>query len=141
MLGPPITESQITSVIPDSFAGKEDFVRFYLRHNGGYFEGGAIFPSDKFYLAGDHPSAEVEEFFFIPRHIGEKASEFLSSVRLHELRAQWYGDLNTFIETHFPFAGDGSYNDYWIEIPTGRIKYTRWESFREGWCIRHRSII
>lgn len=135
VVGPAITESQISSVVPDTFGGKMEFLRFYVRHNGGCFEGrGAIFYRDKFYpvARGDYNSMEIESFFFVPLHPGERFSGLRSLVRVREQRAQYYSELKSFIETHFPFAGDAGDNDYWIEIPSGRVKYIRWESFPEG---------
>ena len=31
------------------------------------------------------------------------------------------------METHFPFAGNAGGNDFFIEIPTGIVKYVSWE--------------
>ena len=37
-VGPPITEEQINRAIPEEFSGKDQFVEFYLCHNGGLIE-------------------------------------------------------------------------------------------------------
>jgi hypothetical protein len=109
-------------------------VKFYVRHNGGWFGGRvAIFYRDKFYPVprGYHNSMEVLGFRFIPRYPGDDVYELRSLVEVREQRMRWYIELKPFFETHFPFAGDAGDNDYWIELPTGRVRYTIWEGFDE----------
>src|SRR5215471_12563663 len=68
VIGPPITERELNTVIPQYFDGKERFVAFYLRHNGVSFKHGAYLYRDTFYpvTSGDDNSMAIESFFFIP---------------------------------------------------------------------------
>lgn len=43
---------------------------------------------------------------------------------------------NRFVETHIPFARDAAGNEFFIEIPTGIIKYVSWEYDIEEGLIR-----
>jgi len=124
-IGPPITEEQIGSSVPESFPGKDAFVEFYLLRNGLFIPGGAYFYRSRFreISPGDFDAISVDNFYFIPRFPGE-THDMLASI--HHARShlwRWRPERRSFFESHLPFACDGSGNDYWIEISSGRVKF------------------
>lgn len=113
-----LTKEQIESVIAQDFKGKDDFVQFYLTHNGVYFSKGAEISTEQF-LTGDN-----DEYYEL---------EIESIYRIDQIQIIWEAikerssEAKKFMETHFPFAGNAGGNDYFIELPTGIVKYVSWE--------------
>lgn len=113
-----LTKVQIDSVIPQDFKGKNDFVQFYLLHNGVCFTEGAEVSTEQF--SGE----ENDEYYEL---------EVESIYRIDQIQKIWEAlkerssEAKKFVETHIPFAGDAAGNDFFIEIPTGIIKYISWE--------------
>jgi hypothetical protein len=129
--GPPISKPQIEQAIPELFPGKDGFARFYLRYNGLYIADGALFFRERFRAIqpGDYNRLGVNNFYFIPRFPGEESDVLLSLMHMRENLARRRPDLKSFAASHLPFAGDGSGNDFWIELATGRVKYRALEDF------------
>lgn len=49
--GPSVSTALMSGVLSAAdFNGVDDFVEFYLKNNGGYFNGGAYFYRDVFFL-------------------------------------------------------------------------------------------
>ena len=107
VLGEPKTEKQLFKEFPFEFNGKEDFVRFYLAHNGIFFSDGAEVNEE----------CEVECFY----DIGNRLEEMWEATKKHSPEA------NEYAKTHFPFASDAAGNEYFIEFPSGCVKYISWE--------------
>jgi len=130
--GTAVTERQINLAVPDEFAGKEDFVRFYMRHNGGAFTGFAYFYRDKFRRVSDRDVNLmcVFDFLRISKKSSSSAEHGLSidSLRAAILKGCSNEKQKKFTESHIPFAGDGSGDYYWIETPSGRIRFVDHES-------------
>lgn len=121
-----VTNAQICSVLPFDFNGKDLFIQFYFLYNGGIFPEGACFDRTKYYQvpSNGYTSVEIERFHFIPKKEGEKASTAISSIsKIWDLNKKYSKKLEIFANSHFPFAADASGNDYWIEFPSGVVKY------------------
>lgn len=113
-----VIREQITSVISEDFKGKEDFIQFYLVHDGVFFNEGAKISTEQF-LEDDEDEyyeLEVESIYRI-----DQILEVREALKEHSEEAK------EFIKTHIPFAGNAGGNDFFIEIPTGEIKYISWE--------------
>lgn len=113
-----LTKEQIDSVIPQDFKGKDDFVQFYLMLNGVYFTEGAEVSTEQFSEeeSDEYYELEVESIYRIDQ-----------IQKIREALKERSSEAKKFVETHFPFGGDAAGNDFFIEIPTGIIKYISWE--------------
>jgi len=129
-IGPPITREQIEIAVPELFTGREAFIDFYLARNGVFFPEAAYFYRSHFrdISPNDFDEISVLGFDFIPRFPGETHDMLIS---MHHARShlwRWRPDRRPFVESHLHFAGDGSGNDYWIEIDSGRVKFVIMEA-------------
>lgn len=113
-----VTKEKIESVISQDFKGKEDFIRFFLEYNGVFFNEGAIVSTEQF------QNDDEDEYYEL---------EIESIYRIDQIQSIWEAikersaEAKKFMETHIPFAGNAGGNDFFIEIPTGTIKYISWE--------------
>lgn len=117
---------EINAFIPQSFNGKDFFVEFYKCFNGGYFYDGAFIYRDNFNEINDNDLnlMEIEAFNFIP--INDIHSSYLLSILdILKYRRNISEDFIYFSQLHIPFAGDAGDGDYWINLESGRVKYTR----------------
>jgi hypothetical protein len=113
-----VTREQIECVISQDFKGKEDFVQFYLVQNGVYFPEGAEISTEQFQNIEDEEYYELEiEFIYNIEHL----------TKMWEAIKERSEIAKRFVETHIPFARDAAGNDFFIEIPTGIVKYVSWE--------------
>lgn len=123
---PPAPVDLIAAMMPGRFPGRDDFIEFYSKHNGGYFDGGAVFYRDTFYEVGaeDRNRLELEAFHCI-RVPGMPSNPRLASIdEVMEWRAVHHLDALAFLQSHIPFAGDCGDNDYWLDAQTGCVKFT-----------------
>ncbi|MEX6232416.1 SMI1/KNR4 family protein [Providencia hangzhouensis] len=121
-----LTSEEINTFIPQDFSGKNFFIEFYEHFNGGYFYGGAFIYRDNFYKIedNDYNLMEIESFNFIP--INDVDSPYLLSVSdVLKYRCNVSKAFLDFSQLHIPFAGDAGDSDYWINLETGKIKYTK----------------
>lgn len=115
-----INEKTIIDVIPPKFQGRTDFVEFYLYLNGIFFP----------------DSADITTNYFINPIDGEEYYYTLSvdyfydidSIKKYQLTLK-ESFCKEFIEDHFIFARNPSGNEFFIEIPSGKIKYVDWEEW------------
>jgi len=130
-VGPPITAQQIGQAIPEAFPGKDGFVDFYSTYNGLAFPGTAWFRRERFHqvASSDYNRISLLDIYFIPRTPGEKDENLQSMPRAREIVARSRPELRAFVDSHLPFAADGSGNDYWIELATGRVMWRVLEGF------------
>ena len=113
-----IAREQIESVISQDFKGKEDFIQFFLVHNGIYFPEGAEISTEQFQDIEDEEYYELEtEFIYSIEHL----------TKMWEAIKERSEIAKKFVETHIPFARDAAGNEFFIEIPTGIVKYISWE--------------
>jgi hypothetical protein len=130
--GPSVSAAIVREVLSGiDFNGLDDFFEFYIRNNGGYFNGGAYFYRDKFFnlAAGDYDSMEVESFYYIgEKYLNDNEVNLRSAEGVRRLRAKYSEKRDFFCQAHFPFAGDAGDNDFWIDVRTGEVKYVLWES-------------
>jgi hypothetical protein len=135
--GPAMTKSEIIALIPEPFNGKDDFVSFYAQYNGGYFKRFALIYRDLFQNvpAGQVNSLGIVGFFSILPDSEKKIKGCLSMIEEKLGLLQVYAGhvaIRRFIESHIPFAYDGSGNNHWIEIPTGRVRFIDMEVVEKG---------
>lgn len=134
-----ITINQIEDFLPEKFPGNEDFIQFYITHNGGDFPKGSLFISDKTYKLPQKyldVDMDVLGFYHIPIPNEEEVSTYTLSIKkeieelsLHEeILASNYSDkFQEFLLTHFPFANDCTASTFWIDIKSGEVKYLDFE--------------
>ena len=106
------TKERINSVIPYDFEGKDDFIRFYRMYDGVYFPDGA-------WISGHEMTDYGMEVEFIYR--------LEDIIKMREANSERSATAKMFVETHIPFARDAAGNEFYIEIPTGAIKYVNLE--------------
>jgi len=114
----------------DNFPGKDDFISFYVAHNGVEFPYGAWFiPEDCYKVSGDYEYITLDFFFNIPKEndVPDPLDANMESIKDSVLMK--YGDFEDFVLFHIPFAMDVASNIFWIDIQSGEIKYT---DFRES---------
>lgn len=123
---PGLTEDEINFFLPQPFYGKNFFLELYKKFNGGYFIHGAIFYRDNITTNNlkDYNAMEIESFNFIKSRKSIESDYLLSICEVMKNRSNASLALQEFTQNNIPFAGDAGDNDYWIEIPTGRIRYT-----------------
>ncbi|MWW26914.1 SMI1/KNR4 family protein [Algibacter lectus] len=113
-----VTKEKIENVISQDFKGKEDFIKFYLAYDGVFFNEGAVVSIEQF------EKDDEDEYYEL---------ELESIYRIDQIQSIWEAikersaGAKKFMESHIPFAGDAGGNDFFIEIPTGTIKYISWE--------------
>lgn len=119
LLGQKVTELQVVNTIQSPFNGKDDFVKFYRFYNGAFFPDSVELSRSSFYEVGefDFDSLGVECFYTIAEDLEE----------MWELTREHSPEAKVFAETHFPFAADCAGNEFFIEMPTGYVKYVSWE--------------
>jgi len=124
VFGKKISQNEIDEI--DDFPGKEDFIRFYTAHNGGFFVYGAWFFPEECYNVSikDEPYISMDSFLIIP--VGD-ANEGFDIERFMDLVTIDYKNYEDFMLFHIPFALDVVSNPFWIDIQTGEIKYTDFE--------------
>ncbi len=134
--GQPVTKRQINLAIREEFIGKDDFVRFYVQHNGGEFKEFAYFYRDTFRKVSerDRNLMFIFDFLRIPRSGASDKNYQLSIHALREafIKATTDVKVSNFLKSHIPFAGDGSGDYYWIKIPSGRIQLLDHEAVGGG---------
>lgn len=113
-----VDKKQIEDLLPFEFEGKDDFVEFYLLHNGVYFPDGVRLSTEPFIPTYEraYNMHEVELFYPIRR---------IKSM-WDAIKEQGF-EVERFLENHFPFARDAGGNNYFIEVPSGEISYVSWE--------------
>ncbi|WP_423380641.1 SMI1/KNR4 family protein [Burkholderia sp. LMG 32019] len=130
--GPSVSAVIVMEVLSGvDFNGVRDFVDFYIKYNGGYFNGGAYFYRDSFFdlSGGDYNSMEIESFYYVgEKYFDEDKVNLRSAEKVRKLRARYSDKRDIFGRSHFPFAGDAGDNDFWIDLKTGGVKYVLWES-------------
>ena len=123
-----LTVEQIDEII-STFPGKQDFVDFYLAHNGGIFTENALLYTDDFYEnPADYRLLEVDGFLHIPLPNDEEGESFTYSIEKERKRRTGHSDkFDEFVSCHIPFANDAGDNTYWINIETGKVKFMEYE--------------
>jgi SMI1 / KNR4 family (SUKH-1) len=136
-VGPRITAEQINLAIQEDFLGKDQFIEFYLCHNGGLMSPETLFYRDIFHKEGpsEYNELYVHDFFSIPPNTGEKLVASMLSLR--EAIRQGCDDLTykgagggtyiDFVGSHIPISGDASGDYIWIHIPSGQIRYVNFD--------------
>jgi hypothetical protein len=139
IVGPQISEAEIDAVFPEPFSGKDDFVQFYLRYNGGSRTelGGTVYCGNPEHrVSRDHlEKMKVEGFFSIHDSAEEKVLGFQPMLGCHATRSRTFAgmpEMKTFLEKHMPVAFDHSGNYLWIDLQSGYIRFLDWEAYREG---------
>lgn len=106
----------------DDFPGKEVFLRFYSAHNGMEFALSAWFFPEEYYSVsiglGSNPYVEIEGFY--PISYIDKERDIITINRGYD---------EDFLLFHIPFAWDVRGNPFWIDIQSGEIKYTDFDTY------------
>ena len=133
----PVSEADINRAVPEKFLGKDDFVEFYVKRNGGMFKGEAYFYRDTFHRVprGKVNSMPISCFFPIPLSMKDADNPPVTIASMKAASLKGYGrfrEMKEFLKTHIPIADDGGGDSYWIEVPTGRICYIKMEYVGAG---------
>jgi hypothetical protein len=126
-----ITKYEINLYVVETFLGKEDFIKFYLEHNGGYF-------TDVVGFITNYPLAKelgynemgISSFNHIPlpnEELNSNSFTFSIAKARDTLPKTNLDGFDNFLVHHIPFANDEE-NDYFIDIRTGEIKYMDYET-------------
>ena len=110
----------------DDFPGKEDFIRFYMVHNGVDFTMGAwFFPETCFNISMIDTPITLGSFLRI--RVEDKNMQGnirgLDMDNMNDLIVEKYSAFEDFVLFHIPFALDVVQNPFWIDTQTGEIKY------------------
>ena len=112
-----LTEKEIDDIIPYFFEGKEYFIQFYLNYNGMIFPNIAFFYRDLFYeVSKDEYNLLSIEAFFAINNSNSTIFSIWNAVKENNR-------VKMFANYHIPFAINSSGDIFWIELPTGKIKY------------------
>jgi len=125
--GEVIGEEEIDEI--DDFPGKEDFINFYITHNGGDFTYGAWFFPEDCYKVSRSGDPYITLGVFLPIPTEHNTGEF-KEVTMEDIKdsiVEKYSDFEDFVLFHIPFALDVTDNPFWIDIQSGEIKYTDFE--------------
>ena len=119
-----VTIEQINELVGD-FPGKNDFIDFYLAHNGGVFTENALLYTDDFYEDPcDYRLLEILSFLHIPLLDDENAETYTYSITNEIVRRTGHSKkFDNFIKCHIPFANDAGDDTYWISMKTGEVKF------------------
>jgi len=139
IVGPRISENEINSVFPESFPGKENFVQFYLRYNGGSRtpQGCIMHCGDPAHriLRNQLDQLNLEGFRSIPLVAEDRMLPFSNMLGHHAAMAQCYSQIpsmKTFLEEHMGIAFDHTGNDLCLSRQSGRILFMDWRAYKEG---------
>jgi len=138
--GPPVSEEQILSVVPEVFSGKGEFIKFYLCHNGGKLNKFVYRKCEAPDPESNISQVQIDSLFFIPRDPDETVPSLRSVLKVLKQRSAAYGGLSAkgypnlqlFFDVSYPIATDASDNTFWLEVPSGQICYFGWEHYEEG---------
>lgn len=113
-----LTKDRVDRIVSCDFKGKDDLIRFYLAYDGVFFNEGAVISTEQFLKddEDEYYELEIESIFRI-----DQIQNIWEAIKEHSAGAK------KFMETNIPFAGDAGGNHFFIEIPTGEIKYVFWE--------------
>lgn len=138
VIGEMVSEIEINLAIPETFQGKHEFIQFYLLHNGGVLANSSYFYKDTFHKVSFRSSqakvVEVSDFHSIPSKASANEEDHSS---ISALLAAYRGkgvrsEMKKFLNSHFPVASNGCGDDYWVEFPSGRVRYFEHESAHIG---------
>lgn len=139
IIGPPVSEMEITAVLASPFPGREDLIQFYLCQNGGGVT------EECCVVHCGNPAHRVsrsqwnrliiEGFYSISIDPEEKMHPFSNMLRLHNTLIRSYAQIpatREFLENHRPIAFDHSGMNVWIDMQCGYMRFMDWTAYREG---------
>ena len=139
IVGPSVSQSEITAIFPNSFDGREDLIQFYLSQNGGSRtpQGCLIHCGNPAHRVSRDKVDElrVEGFFSISRTAEDRMLPFAPMLRHFAAVMQTFGEIpatREFLETHMSIAFDHCGNDLWIDTGKGHIRFMDWDKYEQG---------
>jgi len=139
IVGPQIPENEINAVFPESFPGKEDFVQFYLRYNGGSRtpQGCIMHCGNRAHRISRNQldKLNLEGFRSISLDAEERKPPFSNMLGHHATGARVFAqipEMKTFLEEHMGIAFDHTGNDLCLSRKSGRIFFMDWTTYKEG---------
>lgn len=139
IVGPLISESEICAVLPESFAGKDDVVEFYVRFNGGSRspKGCVMHCGSPAHLVprNELEKLNLEGFRSIPIVADDRMLPFANMLLHHSTMARIYlqiPEMKAFLDEHIAIAFDHSGRDLCISRQSGRIFFIDWTAYKEG---------
>lgn len=106
----------------DDFPGRDDFIEFYITHNGGDFVMGACFFPESCYSSSIYGKSYITLATFLGIRVDDQERGLNIDV-MQDLVVEKHKNFEDFILFHIPFALDVINNPFWIDIQTGEIKY------------------
>jgi hypothetical protein len=139
IVGPQISENEINTVFPEPFPGKEDFVQFYLRYNGGSRtpQGGIAHCGNPGHRISRNQldKLNLECFRSISSDAEERMPPFSNMLGHHAATARIFAqipEMHAFLEEHMGIAFDHTGNDLCLSRQSGRIFFMDWTTYKEG---------
>jgi hypothetical protein len=139
IVGPLISEAKINEVFPESFPGKDDLIRFYLRFNGGSRtpQGCVTFCSDPAHRVSrdELEKLHLEGFRSIPPADENRMTPFANILTHHATMSRIYAlvpEATAFLEGHMEIAFDHSGQDLCISRQNGRVFFMDWDAYEAG---------
>jgi len=139
IVGPQISEDAINAVFPESFPGKEDFVQFYLRYNGGSrTQQGCIaycaLPAHRI-LRSQLDKLSLECFRTLSLDSEKRMPPFSNMLGHHTAMARIYAKIpamKAFLDEHMEIAVDHTGNDLCLSRQSGRAFFMDWSAYKDG---------
>ena len=122
--GHKLSKKEVELSIPLDFNGKDNFIEFYIAYNGISFPNSAFFYRELFYNVSEDDCNFLSVESFLPINDANDIINIWNMTK-ENIRVQ------KFAQVHIPFSVDASGNFFWIEIPTGHIKYIPMETPNE----------
>jgi hypothetical protein len=139
IVGPQIPENEINAVFPESFPGKEDFVQFYLRYNGGSRtpQGCIMHCGNRAHRISRNQldKLNLEGFRSMSLDAEERMLPFSNMLRGHATMVRVYSqipEMKAFLEEHMEIAFDHTGNNLFLSRRSGRIFFMDMTTYKEG---------
>jgi hypothetical protein len=139
IVGPQISEDAINAVFHESYQGKEEFVQFYLRYNGGSrtpqgciaYCGVAAHRISRNQL----DKLNLECFRSISLDPEKRMPPFSNMLAHHTAMARIYAEvpaMKAFLDEHMEIAFDHTGSDLCLNRQSGRVFFMDWSAYKEG---------
>jgi hypothetical protein len=139
IIGPQLSLPAIEAVFPGIFPGKDDFVQFYLRYNGGSRKPhGCIMHcgNAEHRVSRDRlDKLNLEGFRSIPLEAEDRMLPFANMLLHQATMERIYAtipEMKAFLDEHMAIAFDHSGNDLCLSRTTGRIFFMDWTAYKLG---------
>jgi hypothetical protein len=139
IVGPQISEDAINTIFPEVFPGKEEFVQFYSRYNGGSrtpqgciaYCGVAAHRISRNQL----DKLDLGCFRTLSLDVEKRMPPFSNMLGHHTAMVRIYAEvpaMKVFLDEHIEIAFDHTGNDLCLNRRSGRVFFMDWSAYKEG---------